>query len=279
MNQETDQLSSLHAMTGQALADRICVSPPYFALRNLHWGSQLLASAVAEANPHGERGPMTAAEIGRHAAIAGLSSIALSQPTSRRHYYLAQGARCRFFPSDRPFGTEVDFMATPGPLQPRKVTASIKAVIGETLLAECEVDYALLRDDLFARLFAKRKLDDALVQGHHREPLPLRMLSTSRGVIDAVPRSACAGHFAGYPALPVAVLTGNFVHLAARSLNISRYRIASADVEADALAWADEEVTLDVAVTDESAGDVIFECTAHSGSQRIGRMRLGLCPG
>src|SRR5690606_19506558 len=73
----------LHVPTSDArairlgLEPRICVRPPYFALKDLQIeGLDLHATATAESPAFGEVGPMPAAELGRHAAILGLSAAA-----------------------------------------------------------------------------------------------------------------------------------------------------------------------------------------------------------
>src|SRR5690606_13790459 len=75
------------------LRARICVRPPYFALTDLALaGLDLHATALAESPAGLEVGPMPAAELGRHAAIVGLSLAACSQADDARRYYLARRA-------------------------------------------------------------------------------------------------------------------------------------------------------------------------------------------
>src|SRR5690606_12412244 len=79
------------------LLARICVRPPYFALTDLSLeGLELHATARAESPAYSEVGAMPAAELGRHAAIVGLTVAASRQADDDRRYYLARRAECRY---------------------------------------------------------------------------------------------------------------------------------------------------------------------------------------
>jgi len=275
--QSTEAFSRSSSALAVELGSRICVSPPYFALRAIeHARRSLNAVAYAETAPYGEYGPMSAAEIGRHGAIAGLSCLALERQDVRRHYYLARKADCEFFEAPEPYGTAVELVAVAGESRGREASASITAKIGSRLLARMNVTYAVIREDLFGRLFAKYEKTTHVPPASYDDYLPLRFLGNGRAMIERVPAHACGGHFSGYPALPVAVLMGQLVRLAVHELGRERYSVSLAKVEADNLAWAGDDVELDVKLIDSTQEHDLLECSAKVGEQRVGRMRLGL---
>ncbi len=65
--------------------ERIGSTAPYFALTDLVFdGTELRGHAPSETDPGTETGPVSAAELVRHAAMAGLSAVALGRPDSAR---------------------------------------------------------------------------------------------------------------------------------------------------------------------------------------------------
>jgi hypothetical protein len=258
------------------LFERICVRPPYFALTDISWTSPTFsARASAETDPLAERGPMSAAEIGRHAAIAGLCSIAMSMDDARRYYYLAKKARCRFFSSHAAYGTTLKFAATPQATHAREASASVVVTIGIHRVAVFDVQYARLSTELFSRLFAKHHRPTFGVGWGYQDYLPLRHEGYGEAMIDNVPEDACSGHFDDYPALPVAVLMGEFTHLAGHMLKRG-FRVTQADVDAESLVWAGESVRLRVDQVLEDGYYREFDCKASVGERVVGQMRLGV---
>lgn len=76
-------------------------------------------------------------------------------------------------------------------------------------------------------------------------------------VLPEVTPAMCAGHFAMYPALPVAILMHALSSLAGRALRerwdmSTRYRMLRADVEAHQLAFAGERLEFDARFVDGS---------------------------
>ena len=76
------------------LLQRICVRPPYFALRGLRSPEPGVCVAWVEPEqPLGaEAGPIAGAEAGRHLAILGSAAIASRSPDGDQRYYLARAA-------------------------------------------------------------------------------------------------------------------------------------------------------------------------------------------
>ncbi len=266
------------------LESRICVRPPYFALHDLALeGLDLHATAMAESPAFGEVGPMPAAELGRHAAIVGLSAAAMRQADDRRRYYLARKAICRYTPNASPYGTPVRFVGRTLELDKRSSRAAITATAGGATLASFEVDYTILTESAFERLFRVNAKDTPSVPSPYGALLTNHWSGTSDSVeqvVAGVPVTACAGHFEGYPALPVAVLMGQLSYLAGR-LHGGRYRVIRGEVEASDLAWAGERTAFHAARDGvgghpDAAGASRYRCQASAEGRPVGAMTLWL---
>ncbi|WP_029479600.1 hypothetical protein, partial [Deinococcus frigens] len=273
------------------LLRRICVRPPYFALKELHLEDEdLRAEVQAELPQSAELGPIQGAELSRHAAIAGLCVAALAQPDDQRRYYLAQRASYQGFANDAPYGSRVTLRATLLGLTRREATARIQAVVGGLPLAEVEVQYTILTDNAFARLFRSRERPDLVDQSaspsvsqplDRMPPLPPGQLSHSGDTwtrhISEVPAAACAGHFERYPAMPVAILMGQLSQLAGLSLGEGQpFWIPQASVEAHDFCWAGESVTFEAQATRGQRPLNHFECRAVASGRTVGQMQLTL---
>lgn len=266
---------------------RICVRPPYFALSELHLeGLALHARAYAEAPAHLERAPMTGAEIGRHAAIAGSCVLALQQRDDRRRYYLAREAHCAFVPNRAPYGSAVDIVATTVSLTKRDATAAIELRAGGEALAQLEVRYAILQEATFERLFQAHRQDRLTGSNPYKQLLqPAAQVGSELAVsvVPRVPREACLGHFDEHPALPVAALMGQLTYLAGL-LAPDAFRVRRGHVRAHDLAWAGERVRFEARrATSEVPGQWAFECLATAGDEgatgrEVGGMSLWLEP-
>jgi hypothetical protein len=271
------------------LAPRIGVQPPYVALRDMTLaGLEFRATAQAESPAGLERGPMPAAELGRHAAITGLCHAAAEQADDRRRYYLARKAACRYDPNPAPYGAPVRFTSRVLELAKRACTVAVRAETSDGPVATFEIDYTILTEAAFRRLFRVRERPTP------PGPNPYgRLLSTDVQVdehgaeqhVDEIPASVCTGHFEGYPALPVAVLMGQLSHLAGRLVGDPPrpYRVIRGDVEAEDLAWAGEPVTFRVRRDgtwrdDGGAPGLRMACEAVAAGRPVGGMMLWLTP-
>lgn len=265
--------------TTRLLLDRIGVTPPYFSLGDIALeGERFEATAVAEAPAHFEHGPMTAAEIGRHAAIAGQCSVALAQRDERQRYFLANAAECRYLASDAPYGVPLRFVASTISLEKRRATVRVAVTAARQPVAELEVGYTILPQITFERLFQRRRtatppapnpygslLDEAYERGGDWAEQLL-----------TVPREYCVGHFDEFPALPVAVVMGQLSYLAGQLMG-TPYRVVRGSVRAKDLCWAGERIRF-FARRHAAEGSVDhFLCVAETAEEReIGRMDLWL---
>lgn len=265
--------AQLYTVDAARLLRRICVSAPYFALETLGYAHrQFQASAVADLPLGPEAGPMSSAELSRHAAIAGLCCAALAQDDDRRRFYLAQRAEYTSFQTTAPYGSRVTFTAQLRNLDKRSARASIGVRVGATPVALLEVDYTILTEYAFERLFRTR-----------RRPTPpqTRMNVQLSGVVTVehdrawlevpeIPEAACAGHFTDYPALPVALLVGQLGERVANLVPSGRLRSMQVSVNATDLCWASEQVRFEAQRAPvRTAGSETFECQVVAEGRRV----------
>lgn len=273
------------------LLARIGVRPPYFALYDLAVeGLEFRATAEAESPAYLEHGPMPAAELGRHAAIAGLCHAAVRQSDDRRRYFLAKRAECRYVSNPAPYGTPVRFASRIVELNKRACRAAVTAEAAGAPLAAFEVDYTILTESAFQRLFRSRSRPTPDGPSPYGALLVEAWNGAAEGpavraeqVVGEVPASACVGHFDGYPALPVAVLMGQLSYLAGRLFGDPPrpYRVVRGEVAASDLAWAGETATFRAWRDGEGGapgvdGTPRFTCEALAGDRRVGGMTLWL---
>lgn len=264
------------------LLERICARPPYFALDNIGLAGRFLhASAIAEAPPFLEQAPMTSAELGRHAAIAGSCHAALSQKDAKRRFYLAQRATCHYTANSAPYGTPVDFTTEILSLTRRELQVRAHALAAGRPLAEFTFFYTILTEATFYRLFQKRCLPTC----EHTDPYRnLLQVPYERGPdwagqkIPSLPVEACAGHFESYPALPVAVLMGQLSYLAGQLVaDVPQpFRVVKGVVEADTLLWAREPVCFRADRIASSGALQQYRCAAFSHAEQVAEMDLWL---
>lgn len=261
------------------LLQRICVRAPYFALQHLRWrAGEFLATAVADRTPTAEVGPMHASEISRHAAICGLSAVALDFDDDDRRYYLAQDATYTGQFNPAPYGSVVTFAAVVLERNKRQAVAEISATAGGQPLAHLRVTYTILSEASFRRLFRSRHVPGFSGVGLGRMPEPpagesVRVGRTSTLTLESVPEESCAGHFEQYPAMPVAVLMGQLGLVAAAHFG-APYRVAAATMSAQDFCWAGERARFEV--TPVSGGT--YACAAYASESVVSEMTLHLAP-
>ncbi|MFC5848020.1 hypothetical protein [Deinococcus petrolearius] len=259
------------------LLQRICVRPPYFALEGLRWqAGEFMATAVADRSPTAEAGPMQASEISRHAAICGLSAVALGFDDDDRRYYLAQDATYTGHVNGAPYGSVVTFAAVVVERNKRQAVAAITATAGGQALAHLQVTYTILSEASFTRLFRAKYVpaDGGGTPGVMPEP-PMGEIvmrgHTASMTLECVPRDVCAGHFEHFPAMPVAILMGQLGMVAATQFP-GPYRVAAAVMSARDFCWAGERACFEVT----PQGDGVFACAATASASVVSEMTLSL---
>jgi 3-hydroxymyristoyl/3-hydroxydecanoyl-(acyl carrier protein) dehydratase len=264
----------------QHVLQRICVRPPYFALEDLSLeGERLTAYTRAETPIELEPAPMSAAELGRHAAISGLSLVALLQKDDDRRYYLAQRAECDYFKSEAPFGSRVKFEAKLLEMDKRAARVTVEASLEDQAIAQFTISYSILTERTFERLFARYQKPTYPTPSPYAKPLSE---TYERGELWAetkvtIPAWACVGHFDGYPALPVAMLMSQLSYLAGQIMG-QPYFVPKGLVEANDLCWADKEVTFRADLVAIEGITARFSCTASLEGRIVGEMSVWLEP-
>jgi hypothetical protein len=230
--------------------ERIGASAPYFALQDLVFdGAELRGHAPAETDPGTETGPVSAAELARHAVVAGLSAVALGRPDAARCYYLVSELEATFLPSDIAFGASVSYSARATQQNPVGGAAQIEAHVEHELVGHVRASFAVIPETLFLKLFVRHRTATYGDMGSHKIYPPLDGITCDRHAAQArlvVPRSSCRGHFDQHPALPVPVMVGQLVRLTS-SLAEGKFRVTALHVKSPALAWAGDELRLRVA--------------------------------
>lgn len=265
------------SVTQEALLKRICVRPPYFALRHAGLEQSVFVAAAEAELPQGRAlGPMRPGELSRHGAIAGLCAVALRQPDEQRRYYLATDATFTGLPSSAPYGSPLVFRAAVSELDKRSARAFVTAYAHEERVATLDVGYTVLPVTLFERLHAARRQPTS---SGALEPLTIRdvVWRGDTGVyrIPALPAAMCAGHFDNYPAAPVALLMDQLAQIAEQFVDRPS-RIALGHIKATRLCWAGDEVILSMTKLGGNARETELEGRIVSGDALAGEMRLTL---
>jgi 3-hydroxymyristoyl/3-hydroxydecanoyl-(acyl carrier protein) dehydratase len=229
-----------------------------------------MADACAELPQGREVGPMRGSEVSRHAAIAGSCVIAMQHSDSKRRYYLAQEARYQGSFSQAPYGTPVTFTAGAVEFGKRQAKSHITATAQNETIAEVTVSYTILTEAAFERLFQNHRI--ITPQAGFIGELPEGVISMNgtsiRQTVNHVPTNVCSGHFENHPALPVALLTNQLAELGGRLMN-SKYFGVHADVKANDLCWAGEQVVFEVDLISEHRGLHVFCGRVHANQRQV----------
>lgn len=278
---EGDQTPS----TTERALERISVSAPYFALENLiELGDGIVAATVPAAPPqHPETGSMEAAQVARHLAILGSCAAALDRDDNKRHHYLATKAhfsRLANAGSVQPAaGESLRAEAIASWIDRRTARALIKlSTESGHGLNVLDVEYTVLAPKMFSRLHPPVAETD---KSHNDAALGFDITETELGVeVDCgpIPASMCAGHFANYPAAPVAIVMGQLCQAAGRGLASYlgvpdlRYRIEEGHVVASKLAAAGQRLVLKTRYDQPVAGGHRVFGVAEADGETVGEV-------
>jgi acyl transferase domain-containing protein/NAD(P)-dependent dehydrogenase (short-subunit alcohol dehydrogenase family)/acyl carrier protein len=209
---------------------RICVQPPYFQLFDfVRDGDWVEASVRPVAPTDGEDDLVSCAESARHLAIVGSCAVSLKSPFDGKVYYPVHRAYSTQMGAD---ASDVEDTHRSGILETALVRARCisfdKAASRAT--AECElldlerrvvsrliVDYHVIPSIDFVRLFAARA--ETTRENSDDNPYESSVSPAIRRVtsdifsmeLGPIDPSACLGHFVGYPALPLSIMTRHVV--------------------------------------------------------------------
>lgn len=261
------------------LTRKLEVTPPYLSLEDItqHPNREIVARVRPEQPMYRESGAIAACEVGRHLALLGSISLAQQNPSSSRHFYLATSARLTNLHKNAQPGSDLVASVTSASLD--RKTGNAACIIRQTdnderALYELNTNYQVLSERLFSRMFKQHYCEQPL---NIEPPSVYGMRDTLE--IDEQTRSFCStqpmtvesgqclGHFPNYPCLPVAILMGRLGRVAgalfqyrAQGEIAQRYCVLSADIEANRLAFAGEQLRFEATFIDRKATVEEYSC-------------------
>lgn len=266
------------------LLPHLCVRPPYLRLTDtLLQGDRYVATVAAEAPLGLERGPMSAAELLRHAAVALRAHAVLATPggTAPRVCRLRRGV-VRLRPDDAPPGTPLRLESELLPAAPAGPRGRLRALRGDALLAELELTLATAPAEHYARVFSDHARPAPPLPTPYARRLPGELRASAGSIeklLPAVPERACAGYHPGFPSLPPPVAAGELVHLATE-LNGGPGRVAELRVDVLEPLWAGEGLRLRVWEAGTDDDERLLEGAAWGEGNRTAlRVAVALRPG
>ena len=271
--------------------DRISVRPPYFALDDIaEVAPGLISASVPHVAPTApEFGAMEAAQVARHLAILGSCAAALSRPDDKQHHYLAVEAhytRAAGAPTDLTAHTDGRLVASALStwLDKRSARAITTLRTQDGIdLNFLEITYAAMTPRMFERLHQGDRTEH-VPGGEVNAFAPAETQVTSNGVrcnVGPIPASACAGHFPGIPAAPVAVVMGQLCRTAASAMatkldaNVG-YRIEEGHVTATKLARAGQSLSLEASYLERRGANHLVRGEALADGTSNGNVEVVL---
>jgi hypothetical protein len=274
------------------IKDLICVTKPYYALKNVTelYENFIQAEVTAENTTSNEAVVISIAEAGRHLAILGSCALAINNPLVEKHYYLANKAWV--YTNDN-----IDSILIKGIEGERNLTAQAKVIeldlnkkLGRVetslftssgeLVYQLEVSYQVLKATLFQKVFGKNFLEETNIEkvNPYTSTLPISNITYNddvlNGGIGVIKPEYCVGHFDNYPALPIAVLCSVLVKLGEMHMfnkignNNQKFYVKNSLVEANSLAFAGEHVFINSHFIEENNGEFIFQVNAKNENDR-----------
>ncbi len=277
----------------EVIIDTIGVTAPYYALDNVSLSDdEVTADFAAEQPMESEAGCIAAAEVGRHLAVLGACALAKSNPVKKKHYYIALSAELRNVNNNAIIQSRT-FSGVARTLNIDKRNGLVFSELyapDRTLLYTLNTSYSIMSEQLFQRMFNEKRqdYDYSLAGNPYALQFPLSNIEFIDHTIHArfgpFKPEECSGHFASFPCIPVAILMHGLSRTAGRLMaqltggDTTRYKVVSADVKADAFAFAGENINMTAKFKGrDDAGDYIFNCRAErSDGTTYGSMLLTL---
>ena len=205
----------------KGLADQIMVQKPYNIIFDLEeYGDESIRGKVKnEFLSANECGPISCSEAGRHIAILG--SIALSRKSNSKNYHLATYADLKRKTRSTGNGNILKLQAKIFSFSTKY--SEIIGAISDTnnqIIYETTVKNKTLSQPLFSRLFSPFKYPATINNNTspYRKRRQLSDIQITENKVTAVYGNIlpneCEGHFADYPALPVAIVGNTLGELA-----------------------------------------------------------------
>ncbi|WNZ57808.1 hypothetical protein QT397_10820 [Microbulbifer sp. MKSA007] len=281
----------LDSSSVEGVEDLIEVKSPYFALEALHFDADgwLVAKVPVQCQSTYENSLMDVAEIGRHLAILGSCFGALANPVRSKHYYLARKADLKTYDS---------FVSD---MRPDHLLARTKAVFTNKreLVAEAElldpagevaarlnVKYHVIRERSFHKIYSDSIHDITPVISDinpYSKSIDINVhnidLMSLTASIGRVTPQMCMGHFDRVKALPVAIASQSLIKSCCIFLrrltgeDSARFIVTSADLYADNLALAGQDVDIKVELLDvENDVFIVRTIATNNLGQSVGEM-------
>ncbi len=263
----------------------IDVDKPYYALQGLcETGSgEVYAEIDVERLEYDEISPISLAEAGRHLAILGSCALSLINKNKSKHYYLASNASILLHSSKiSPFKGQqqrkLKCFAKAVHLDDKTRTGSVSSRIyteNEQLIFTLDLTYFILREILFKKMFRQQQTkllpDNFIVDNPYKFPVTLKQINITENrltcTLGKIETYQCIGHFPGYPALPVSILTSALldsvgIFLKSQYPEYWKIRIDQFNVMAKKLAFAGEKVNIETNLLEHSGKSYHFSCHA-----------------
>lgn len=267
------------------------VKRPYFSLNDFMVSDEGVTATLEREQPmENERGCMAAAEVGRHLAILGSCALAIKNPIKSKHYYLAHRAKLtRIFDPDTVGAINLKADSYTTYLDKRKGEAHSKLYSDEKHIFDLKVEYHIIKEQIFHKLYKDKVVDyEPGLNSPYAEVYKLEDIKYKFNKLEAklgpLTPQQCSGHFDKIPCLPVAVLMHALSRSAGKLLchqvgNDTTYKVYSADIHAENLAFSGDIVLIHIEFTGSRDGVYSYNCKAgNSRGENYGRMELKLIP-
>lgn len=202
------------------ILSKICVSPPYFAFKEIYRYENLLIAPIETEQPmYGEVGPMSMAETGRHLAILG--SCALAQYEKEKLFYLATVAKMQRIEVDDMLMVEKLYAIISFTQSLDRVGRALGHLVTATSrkVFTLDVSYQKLTQRLFNRLFSEYlRITPESSSNPYLDRIEVDNIEIRDDSLIAkfpkIPIERCLGHFKGAPMMPVAITASILIQLA-----------------------------------------------------------------
>ncbi len=196
------------------ILNKICVSPPYFAFKEIYqYGSMLIAPIDPQQIIEFECTPMSSAEAGRHLAILGSCSLAIGEV--EKNYYLAHKA-LKKVGSDFGNTEKLYVVAHPDFLKEGKnsISSAYTALVNQNgnVIFEMDILFQKVSVRLFNRIFKEHLRETKAIDYNPYERVVrlVNIVESNFGIKAELPLmndEECSGHFDGAPMLPVGTMS------------------------------------------------------------------------
>lgn len=285
------------SLNANYILERIEVQPPYFALKDFKLDkSTNTISAVVPIEQFSEMecSPITAAESGRHLAILGSCILSTMNPESGRFFYLANSAVYESTLLSEKIETKQLIGIASGNFTKRR-EAKAKAqlmTIDKKLLCNLNVNYHVIPEKIFQRLFAKHKKPSIKcaegfnpyknIPGFTTLQISENKKNLNTTLNNLLPEN-CLGHFPMFPSVPIAILSHYLISTSGLLLkkiinkpNL-KYHVKKVSLFAPNLCFVGESLSLQISFIKDENNTYTFQGIANADTNKpVGEMTIDL---